>query len=241
MNTITNGPVFQVESNEAILLMGNSERKSTGQFLADTLVDQGVFDDIFIFTANESDTWAGRKALRSGLKTKTGLSHSIGAKYLLDALEETGDTALQVVAFNAPEPTKILKQIWLASTKVTGEKIDKETGAEHTGNKAAWEALKEMTTGFSTTRKTMSSIARGFSGTQRLIDAARANVFSAGQVMVHSEHDAFGFAQMADLGRAASAGVTTVMLSDHFHNEVLYAPGRTIDRLTPAVFPARVE
>lgn len=61
--------------------------------------------------------------------------------------------------------------------------------------------------------------------------------FPAGRAIVHSEYDGFGFYDLADMERAASSGVTTLVLPNHYHNEVLFAPNRTIDLMTPAIFP----
>lgn len=233
----TYGPQFQPESNEAILVLGNSERFSTGQFLADTLVKRKIFEDVFVLTVNDTDTSAGQRTLASGLQTRVGLGHSVGSAYILDTLRDRGTTGLQMIATNPVEPISRLKQVKRVVYDFGKEKFDKEPGAEYTGKKAQIDALKELARGFPTTMKTMSKIARGFSTTERMIDATQNGIFPAGQAMIHSELDRFKFAAMADLGRVARYGITGVMLHEHEHNEILYAPASTIVLSTPHVFP----
>lgn len=236
-NITTYGPQFQPQSNEAILLLGNSERFSTGQFLANTLVERKIFEDVFIFTVNDADTPAGQRALASGLETRVAVSHSIGGAYILDTLRDTGTRGLQLIATNPVEPLSRFQQAKRVAVDFKKEKFDKEPGAEYTGKKGQKEAIKEMARGFPTTLKTMSKIAGGFSTTQRMIEAARDGLFPAGQAIIHSELDRFGFATMADLGRVAQHGITAVLLHGHEHNEILYASASTIALSTPHVFP----
>lgn len=58
------GPSFQIESSRALYLPGHSERSKTGEFLARTLVERNIFEDVEVVPLNRVASLFHRGALR---------------------------------------------------------------------------------------------------------------------------------------------------------------------------------
>lgn len=218
---------FRIESDRAFIVLGNSERREFGEYIGRALDAMRIFEDIDVFTLNHSAAMLGRASIRKAMETRTVITHSAGILRI--------PKALQIVAINPPEPVPLGQLIKRAVFEVTKDSIDAEAGAPKTGTSDMLKAGLELARGPISTIVTAQRIARGYSATRRLIEGAED--FPAGRAMVHSELDAFGFAGLADSDRAARAGVTTIMLPGHYHNEMLFAPRRTFNQLTPEIFP----
>jgi len=142
--------------------------------------------------------------------------------------------ALQVVAVNSPEQVSLLNLAKRAKA-VLKDPVAKEPGAHKTGVRGLVGAGVELARSPVCSARTPLIISRGYSTAQQL--ASRVGDFPAGRAIVHSALDSFGFADLADMDYAGANGVTTVVLPDHYHNEVLFAPNRFVELLTPAIFP----
>lgn len=220
------GPGFTIESDRVFIGLGNSERKETGEGLAQAYQELGIFTHIDIVTLNEMAGLATRKALREEAKKRLLTPHSEGVTRV--------PAALQIVAFNPPEPTT-LRDLAARAKAVTQEKIPKESTAWQSGPKDMFLAGKELASSPFTSARTPLMIARGFSTVEYLAD--RAESFPAGRAIVHSDMDVFGFQNAACLNYAAEKGITTVMLPNHWHMSALLEPRRTVGLLTPTIFP----
>lgn len=53
------GPSFEVASDYAVIVLGNSERKRVGQLWGEALDSRGIFKDIEIVTTNEAAGFVG--------------------------------------------------------------------------------------------------------------------------------------------------------------------------------------
>ena len=224
MSKVVRGPEFQIESDKAMIVLGHSERKEYGEFIASALDERRVFEDIDVYTLNHCAAYLGRKSVREAMKSRTVITHSAGIMRV--------PQALQIIAINPPEPVSF-GQLLRRATEVAKNPVVAEEGAPKTGigdlAKAGFELVRSPIASATTCLR----IARGYSATAHL--ATGHNAFRAGRAMVHSELDSFGFAELADMERAAMAGVTTVLLADHYHNEVFFAPRSTLDLLTPEI------
>lgn len=224
----TSGPAFQVESDKAFLVLGHSERLEVGNFLAKTLDERHIFAELDVISLNRAAAYVGRASLREAMKHRTVITHSAAIMRV--------PRALQIIAINPPEEVS-LGQLLKRANEVVKDALVPEEGAHKTGLGDLAKAGLELARSPVVTVTTALGISRGYSSTERLAEGAED--FPAGWAMVHSEHDTFGFSNLCDLDRAAQAGVTTVVLPGHYHNEVLFAPNRTLDLLTPAIFPGR--
>lgn len=142
--------------------------------------------------------------------------------------------ALQIIAINPPEQVSFVDLLKRAN-EITKDKFEKEVGSHKTGNGDLAAAGLQLLSSPIASLVTPHRISQGYSTVDRLSDGAED--FRAGRAIVHSQLDGFGFYDLADLDLAASNGVTTLVLPDHYHNEVIFAPNRTIDLMTPAIFP----
>ena len=220
------GPNFEIASDELIIIGGHSERKEALRFLAETIGNLGLFKDITIKTINNLDTKHSRGAIYEGMKKSTVMGHSAALTRV--------PAALQIIAINRPEQLDYRNEIKCA-IGITRDVIDKEEGAHKTGSIDMLMAGIQMFGSPISSVRTMRLINSGFSATKRLAEGEVD--FPAGRALVHSELDGFGFAANANMQLAASCGVTTLLLPEHHHNEVLFAPQRTIDMMTPSIFP----
>lgn len=64
MSIESSGPRFKIESDKAFVIGGNSERRKTNEFLAHTLVERGIFEDVEIVTLNRAASLVHRNALK---------------------------------------------------------------------------------------------------------------------------------------------------------------------------------
>lgn len=158
MNTI-DGPLFQVESDKAMIILGNSERDEVGDFLARTLDERGIFEDIDVYTLNHSAALLGRAAIQKAMETRTVITHSAGIMRV--------PKALQIVAINPPEPVP-LGQLVKRAMDVANDPIVPEVGAHQTGFMDMLKAGLEMARSPIVTAKTSLQIAGGYSSTERL-------------------------------------------------------------------------
>ena len=220
------GPRFQIESDKAFYLPGHSERKKTGEFMARTLVERGIFEDVEIVTLNRIASMIHRDALRREMLTRTVITHSAGIMRV--------PAALQVVAINPPEQVSFVDLLKRAN-EITKDKFEKEVGSHKTGYGDLAAAGLQLLGSPIASIVTPYRISQGYSTVDRLADGAED--FRGGRAIVHSQLDGFGFYDLADLDFAAVNGVTTLALPNHYHNEALFAAKRTIDLMTPAIFP----
>jgi hypothetical protein len=226
--TIFGGPKFQVESDRLVIGLGNSERRKVGALLARTFDETGLFPrEIVVQTINEIEKSRGSKKQRDLFKDSTLAMHSAASMYV--------DEGLQIIAFNAPEPLPALTLIKRGVVDAGKEKIDKEPGSHKTGLGDMALALLQMGISPITTTRTMRRIWNGYSATADL--AAAGERFPAGRALVHSELDAFQFVGLADMETAARSGVSTAVIPNHWHNEILFAPNRTLLAVMPHILP----
>lgn len=237
MNTVHHGPQFEIESDKAMIVLGFSERTRVGQLFAETLDGLGLFDEIDIVPLNKSVALYGRHALRKAMEERTVITHSAGILRV--------PRALQVIALNPPEQMPLPELIKRARVDVPAEPIIAEPGAHETGLGDMAGAGFELVRSPIVTARTALDIAHKFSTVERLTDTGATKDFPAGRAIIHSEYDAFRFTDLAGFGywaplgaiRAAKAGVSSVTIEGAYHNEVLFAPGRIIESLTPVIFP----
>ena len=206
--------------------MGHSERVVAGKLLEKEIDSLGLFSDgIDLITLNQTSAMIGRRALREEMKKRTVITHSAGIMRL--------SGALQIVAINPPEKVGFVELLKRAQ-KITKDPITKEEGAHKTGFTDLAGAGVELMRSPGTTFKTMNMISSGYSAVDQLI--LRADDFPAGRAIVHSERDTFGFSDLANMDLAALNGISTFMISGHYHNDVLLAPNKTLELLTPELF-----
>lgn len=217
---------FQVESDRAFIVLGHSERRRVGEFFATKLDERGLFGEIDVITLNQAAAKLGRKALHGEMKLRTVITHSAGITRI--------PAALQIIAINPPEQVSLTELIKRAM-EIMNDPIVPEEGSHNTGFGDMIGAGFELVRSPASTIHTMSLIAKGYSAVRKL--SGSANQFPGGRAIVHSELDGFGFSDLADKNLANMHGVTTITLPDHHHNEVLFAPGRTIDLMSPVIFP----
>lgn len=220
-------PKFQVASDKAILVLGHSERYKTGEYFASVLDKLNLFDEIDIFSLNKCAAALGRSSVQKAMENRTVITHSAGLMRV--------KKALQVIALNPPEPVPLIPLIKRGLIDIPRDHFESEEGAHSRTHLDIFMAGVELARSPITTLQTVHRISRGYSSTDRLVNGSED--FRAGRAMVHSELDAFGFAQLANMERAAQSGVTTVMLPNHHHNEALFAAEDTIKQLTPVIFP----
>ena len=225
MSIKSHGPHFQIESRKAFVIGGHSERSTTGEFLARTLLARGIFEEIEVVTLNRTASLIHRGALRREMLNRTVITHSAAIIRV--------PAALQIVAINPPEQVSFVDLLKRAN-EIIKDKFPIEEGAHKTGYGDLAAAGVQLLGSPVTSLVTPIRIAKGYSSVDRLV--AGADDFPAGRAIVHSEFDGFGFYNLADMGRASSSGVTTLVLPNHYHGEVLFAPNRTIDLMTPAIF-----
>lgn len=228
---------FTLESDKAILVLGHSERKKTGELWAKEIDERNYFDDIDVLTLNAFDTkmrGTGRVALLDVLARSTAITHSAGAQRVIEASQHR--RLHQIVAFNGSEQTSYRQQIRSAMAIGSDPMSERsEPGAHEIDILDRMGAGLQIASSPISTARTMAGIKNGFSTSRRLAVAGRD--FPAGRALVHSELDGFGFPNGANNEFARIMGVTVEELPDHYHNEVLFAPGRTMDMLTPTIFP----
>jgi hypothetical protein len=220
------GPKFTLESSRAVIVLGHSERLEVGQLLAETLDSRRFFEELDLVTLNRSAAILGRHALKEHMKRSTVITHSSGVMRI--------PCALQIVAINPPEPVSFIELVKRVQI-VAKDNIEAEPGAHARGLLDLFKAGIELARSPITSMVTPIRISRGYSTVKDL--SGRGSDFRAGRAIVHSDSDNFGFARLADMYTASENGITAVKLLNHHHNELLFAPGRTIDALTPAIFP----
>ncbi len=222
------GPEFTIESSEAVIVLGHSEREQVGLAWATALDETGLFSGVEIVTTNRLDSRLGRTALRGLFEGGVAFTHSAG--------EMRVPNALQLVAHNPPEQTS-WKDLLKRAADIGKDRIEKEADAHKTGKSDLAKAGLQLAGSPITSFRTIAQIHSGHSSVESLVNRRQNGEFLAGVAIVHSELDGFGFQLAADMVRASEEGITTLILPGHKHNEVLFAPRRTIDLMTPAIFP----
>ncbi len=220
------GPKFQIEADYAFILPGVSERREVCEYAASTLDQLRIFRDIQIVPFSERERYI-KASLLNALKISLAVTHSAG----IIALRQ----ALQVVAINPPEHVTMPQLVKRAMFDVPNEQIVAEEGAHERNFADRAKALLEMVRSLRITARETLAIANGYSAVEHL--AAGAENFPAGRAIVHSEFDMYGFADLADMKRAADADITTVMLPEFYHNDFLFRPQAMTELLTPVIFP----
>lgn len=226
MHAQVSGPEFNIASDRLFIVGGNSERKEVLEPFARVIDSRGIFEKIDLITLNNLDGRSGR-SIKQLMLVATVLGHSAAATRI--------KKARQFIAVNPPEQLDYRDQIKCAMD-VGNDPIDKEMDTYKTGTLDLVKAGLQLVGSPLSTARTMHMIDEGFSGSSLLIRGAQD--FPEGRAMVHSELDGFRFAQNAGLEAAALAGVTTLLLPGHYHNEMLLAPSRTVDLMTPVIFPS---
>lgn len=222
------GPDFQITTDSAVIALGHSERKEVGQYWGEVLGELGVFNRVEIVTTNMLDSKLGRKAIESLFEPSTAFSHSAGVIRV--------PNAAQLVAHNPVEPLPIVEAL-IRADMVTRDKIEKEVGAHKTGLSDLAKAGLELIGSPVTTVDTILRLDRGYSATRDLIQRQDRGEFQEGIAMIHSLEDVFGFPDVSKINEASSSGITSVLIPEHKHAEVLFAPRRTVELLTPVIFP----
>lgn len=227
-NTKFDGPKFEIESDRLVIGLGHSERKRVGALLASAFEQTGLFPrDIVLQTINEMDRLRGTKKQKDLLSDSTIVTHSGGSMYI--------EEGLQIIAFNAPEKVAAGPLIKRGLVDIDKEEIVKESGAHKTGLIDKALAGLQMFSSPITTYRTMSGIWNGYSASRKLAEAAVQ--FPAGRALIHSALDAFQFPGLADMELAARSGVSTAVIPNHWHNEILFAPHRTLTAVMPHILP----
>lgn len=227
------GPKFELQTDSVVLIQGNTERRQVGEPLLRTLDRTGLFPrNIEAFTINEA---GGRfspnsRRLRSLFDISLVIGRSAASIYV--------PNALQILAFNSPEPIPTRLEVLKRGAKVGGDEIEKEPDTYKTGPWDLTKALAQVAVSPITSYRTINAIASGYSTSRRLIEGAED--FPAGRAMVHGMEDGFGFAASAydHVSELTEAGVTTVWIPEVSHNEILLAPGRVLENLRGNIFPS---
>lgn len=221
-------PTLEIASDRAIVLLGHTERHATGELLERTLLRHGLFSSITLATINDLDTRSKKgKDLKAMMRDMSVISHSASIEYV--------EEALQVVAFNPPEKTSTV-QLFVRAGKILRDKVEKEPGVHKGGLSDKLGAGFEFIRGPITSARTIRTIAKGYSTVEHFI--AGADNFPGGTAIIHSGNDSFGFQHLADLNRAREAGIAVKVLDNHHHNELLFAPKRTMAAVTDVIeFP----
>ncbi len=221
------GPKFEFASDRAIIALGHSERKMVGEKWASEIDNLDIFEDIDVVTINRLDRLRDSSLLKSVMKKSTVFGHSAASTRI--------DEALQFVAINPPEPASTL-DLLKAASKIANDPIEPEVGSHKTGLLDLLGAGLELADSPTSSISTIRRISGGYSAVEDLI-AKGEKSFPEGRAIVHSELDGFGFSELANMHRAAGNGITAVEIPNHYHNEVLFAPKKTIGLLTPSIFP----
>lgn len=228
---VVDGPKFERASDRVFVGLGHSERKGLADGFLQALHELRIFTHIDAIPLNKMAGFMTRRANREEAKQRLLIGHSASVTRV--------PAALQVVAFNAPEPTSLF-QLGRSAWALTGESkaIPHEQSAWKVGGAKdlTLAGLELMRSPFTSVRTPL-QIALGYSAVDHLVKGAER--FPAGRVLVHSTNDSFGFQDRADMQRAAENNVTTVMIPDHWHMSMLLEPKRTIELLTPVIFPER--
>lgn len=146
------------------------------------------------------------------------------------------DSGLQIIAFNPPEPVPTGTLIKRGLVDIGQEDIrDKQPGSHKTGLLDMVQAGLQLVTSPVSSARTIGGIGSGYSSTRKLAWATEQ--FPAGRAIVHSELDAFQFPKGANLEAAALYGVSTAVIPNHWHNEILFAPNRTLTAVMPHILP----
>lgn len=224
------GPQFQVESDRLVIGLGNSERRRVGELARSVFEKTGLFTrDIVVLTINELEAGRGSKKLNDLFADSTIAAHSAAEMFI--------DGGLQIMAFNPAEQTsagKLIKR-GLINIGQEAKRLEKEPGAHKIGPADSMQAFGQMVMSPITTFRTIHGIAAGHSSSRRLAGAAWQ--FPAGRAIIHSELDPFQFPAGADLELAARSGVSTAVIPGHGHNELLFAPHRTLTAIMPHILP----
>lgn len=227
--TVFGGPRFNVESDRALIGLGNSERREVGELAKATLEGSGLFPGgVEMLTINQLDRLSGSEKLKGLLEDSTIFTHSAAEVYI--------DSGLQIIAFNSAEPTPVKDLMQRA--KAVGKElqiIDAEDGAYKTGHMDTAKAAIQLACSPITSSRTISRISRGHSSSRKLAYAAEA--FPAGRAIVHSENDTFRFQDSADLASANQSGVSTAVVPDSYHLSFLREPGRLFTAVMPHILP----
>ncbi|MDQ3094146.1 MAG: hypothetical protein M3Q70_03150 [bacterium] len=228
------GPKFNIESDTALIVLGTSERKETGELFARTLDARKIFEKVDVVTLNRAAAVLGRKALQEQMKRSTVITHSAGITRVREAL--------QVIAINAPEHVSFFQLLKRAS-EVTKDPVTKEPGSHQTGLGDMAQAGLELLRSPISTVVTPTRIARGYSTSQRLMHGKLD--FPAGRALVHTFPDTFGFIDAVNESVTTdyslpNSGVSYLAVPDQYHNDILFSPGRSIDAMTPFIFPRTV-
>ncbi len=233
MSSETLGPKFRLEASKAFVVLGHSERKRVGEFLAQSLDERRFFqniweevEDVEVITLNRSAAMINRAALAKEMRRRAVIAHSAGIMRIRGAL--------QVIAFNPPEQVPFIELLKRAND-IMADHIEKESGAHKGGILDMIGAGVELARSPLTTLVTPLRISRGYSTVDDLV--GRYDDFPAGRAIVHSGRDSFRFQESADMQKAADDGISTVVIAEHYHMEALLAPNRTIDAITPFIFP----
>ncbi len=229
MSTTLLGPRFTVESDRAVITLGNSERREIGELWASTLDARRIFRTIDIVTLNEADGKFGRVAVRKLMEDATVLSHSAGVSRVAKAL--------QIIAFNPPEPVNGRIELIRRAMAVGEDEITPEPGAVKTGCVDLAKASFELARSPISSARTLQMIGHnGYSAVGDL--AARFADFPAGRAIVHGDQDTFGFYVAADIRAAVDNDITVAVIEDAHHNEILFRPGYIMDQITPGILPS---
>lgn len=215
---------FTIASDDAIVALGNSERRKTGELAVRTLQNFGYFKNVILTTINELDEKSLRtQEIRAKAKDMAVITHS--------AALQRFDEALQIIALNPPEQTSYM-QLLFGAMRMAKDPIDDEPGAHKRNLGDAIGATREFLGSPISSYRTVHGIARGFSAVEHLIE--RADDFPKGRAIIHAHADAFGFQKATDVERAQSHGIVTELIAG-FHTEFLFAPLRVMREIEPII------
>ncbi len=213
---------LRIASDDVILALGNSERRTTGELAVRTFQNFGYFRNVILTTINELDEKSLRtQEIRAKAKDMTVITHS--------AAIQRFDEALQIVALNPPEQTSCT-QLLFGALRMAKDPIKDEPGAHKRNLGDAIGAAREFIGSPISSYRTVHGISQGFSTVEHLIE--RADSFPEGRAIIHARADAFGFQKDADLERANANGIVTKLI-DGYHTEFLFAPHRVIRAALP--------